>query len=131
MKVIIAFVCVALLSLGFSSGITNHTWQLLSIEDASQKRNLVIQGSPVNLEFFGDKLTVVSCDTVQATCNFVKDYAFQTKLELQDNTKCPLISRQVNWYFRYRFSSLVYVLQNDTLQLRDRSGVNYILVKLN
>lgn len=131
MKTLLLIFCAFCFSASQKNVLTNHTWQITKISDFKQQRFLQTKTQKVSLSFFGEHLQVISCDTINSTCNFVAPSTMQTKLAFTDNQNCDLPYRQINWYLRYRFSNLVYVLSADTLDLRDQSGVNYTLVKIN
>ena len=122
--------CVSVFSLlAFNTAITDYQWNLLRIEDTVSKRILVPSADKPLLRFTKEHVYFKNCFEVSGRYSFARSFELQLNLDSIKDTDCSLTERQINWYFRYRLKDVVYLLQHDTLQLRDKSGVNFVFVK--
>ena len=115
--------------LSFNVAITEHSWSLLRIEDAANKRTIIPSAARPQLHFTKEHVYFKNCTEVSGRYSFARAFELQLNLDSILDQNCTITERQINWYFKYRLKDVIYVLKNDTLQLRDKSGVNYVFLK--
>lgn len=122
--------CVGVFALlSFNVAITEHSWSLLRIEDATNKRTITPSAARPQLHFTKENVYFKNCTEVSGRYSFARAFELQLNLDSIKDQTCSITQRQINWYFKYRLKDVVYVLLKDTLQMRDKSGVNYVFVK--
>ena len=113
----------------FNVAITEHSWSLLRIEDATNKRTIIPSSARPQLHFTKEHVYFKNCTEVSGRYSFARAFELQLNLDSIKDQNCTITERQINWYFKYRLKDVIYVLKNDTLQFRDKSGVNYVFLK--
>lgn len=114
---------------GSNLGIKDSNWIFLNIHDYENGRNINCQAANASFYFGEQHLHLNLCGETLGKFYFNLPGRIEVLWDEFSADSCAILDQQIRWYCRYRMRDLLYQVEGDTLELRDKSGVRFRLLR--